>query len=94
MPLVFVNPRGTSTMCPNCGAKLSYNHRLAICRRCGFVADRDTVGAVNIYLRVLRRMWESTGSLPNAPAMNDETRGSGRIKNEPMTLYIKSYTSI
>ncbi len=94
VPLVFVNPRGTSTTCPKCGAKLSYNHRLAICRKCGFVADRDTIGAMNIYIRALRSMWGSQGSPLNAPAMNDETRQSGRTKDEPMTVHIKSYTNI
>ena len=67
VPIIFVNPRGTSTMCPNCGAKLSYNHRLAICRKCGFIADRDTIGAVNIYLRVLRRMWGEYWVSPERP---------------------------
>ena len=65
VPIIFVNPRGTSSVCPVCGAKLVYNHRLAVCRKCGFVADRDVVGAVNIYLRALTGMRESMG-LPKA----------------------------
>jgi len=48
VPIVFVNPRSTSSTCPRCGAKLFYNRRLGVCRRCGFVADRDRVGAMNI----------------------------------------------
>ncbi len=51
--------------------------RLAICRRCWFIADRDIVGAMNIYTRALRRMCPSQGSRANAPAMNNETRGRG-----------------
>ncbi len=94
VPILFVNPRRTSTTCPRCGTKLSYNHRLAICRNCGFVADRDTVGAMNICLRALRRMWGSLGSPLNAPPMNNETRGRGRTKNEPMTVHIQSYKFI
>jgi len=94
IPILYVNPKDTSTTCPRCGNKLSYNHRLAVCSRCGFMADRDVVGAMNIYLRALRRMWESQGSPPNAPAMKDETRQSGRTKDEPMTVHIHSYKII
>ncbi|RLG78735.1 MAG: transposase [Thermoprotei archaeon] len=94
VPVIFINPKGTSTVCPRCRAKLSYKHRLAICNRCGLIADRDAIGAMNIYLRVLRRMQGSQGSPPSAPAMNHETRGSGRTKYEPMTIYIKTYTNI
>ena len=72
VPIMFVNPRDTSTTCPRCGAKLNYNHRLAICSRCGFVADRDTIGAMNIYARALRRMQGSPGSPLSALAMKDE----------------------
>ncbi len=62
VPIVFVNPRGTSTICPRCGAKLTYNHRLAICRNCGFVADRDTVGAINIYFKAIEYLAPCLGS--------------------------------
>jgi putative transposase len=94
VPIIFVNPRNTSSICPRCGYKLSYNHRLGICNKCGFIADRDTIGAMNIYLRALRRMYPSPGTRVNAPPMNNETRGRGRIKNEPMTVYMQSYTNI
>jgi len=94
VPIIFVNPKDTSTTCPRCGAKLTYNHRLAICPRCGFIADRDTIGAMNIYLHALRGMQGSQGSPLSAPAMNDETRGSGRTIDEPMTTHIKTYTNI
>ncbi len=94
VPIVFVNPRNTSSTCPRCGVKLSCTHRLAICSKCGFMADRDTVGAMNICLRVLRGMRGSQGSPLSAPAMKNEARRSGRTKYEPMTIYIKSYTSI
>jgi len=67
VPIVFVDPRNTSSTCPRCGAKLSYNHRLAICGNCGFIADRDTIGALNIYFRALRRMRGSQGSPLSAP---------------------------
>ncbi len=42
VPIIFIDPRNTSTMCPRCGSKLSHNYRLAICRKCGLMADRDS----------------------------------------------------
>ncbi|OYT48088.1 MAG: transposase, partial [Desulfurococcales archaeon ex4484_42] len=51
IPVIYVDPRGTSTLCPKCRAKLSYTHGLAICEKCGFMADRDTVGTMNVHLR-------------------------------------------
>jgi putative transposase len=81
VPVVIVNPRGTSTVCPICGHKLTYIHRLAICEKCGFIADRDVVGAMNIWLRALRVLQAHAGvpwSPPSAPPMNNETRQRGR----------------
>jgi len=51
VPVVIVDPRGTSKTCPRCRAPLSYTRRLALCPRCGLARDRDTIGAMNIYLR-------------------------------------------
>ncbi len=56
VPILFINPRGTSTMCPRCRAKLFYNHRLAVCLKCGFIADRDMVGAMNIILKSVKTL--------------------------------------
>jgi putative transposase len=53
VPVVVVDPRNTSSLCPRCGEKLIYIHRLAICKKCGFKADRDSIGAMNIWLRAL-----------------------------------------
>ncbi len=62
VPIIFIDPRNTSTMCPRCGSKLSHNYRLAICRKCGLMADRDTVGAMNIYLKALNHIAPRHGS--------------------------------
>jgi len=94
VPIIFVNPRGTSSVCPTCGAKLVYNHRLAICPGCKLVADRDTVGAINIYFKAVQALAPCPGSR-GTRSMTDETRPkSGRPKNEPMTIYIHSYKFI
>ena len=94
VPIIFVDPRDTSSICPRCRARLMYNHRLGICRKCGFIADRDKVGAINIYLRALQILAPCFGSR-GTRSMTDEARPkSGFSKNEPMTVYIKTYTSI
>ncbi len=94
VPIIFVNPRNTSTTCPRCGAKLNYNHRLAICSRCGFVADRDTVGAMNIYLKALKTIAPRHGSWSTHPMTNETRAKGGHTKHEPMTVHIHSYKII
>ncbi len=76
VPVILVDPRNTSTLCPKCGSKLSYIHRLAVCSKCGLVADRDTIGAINIYLRAVRTSSSPPGSGSTHP-MTDETRPKG-----------------
>lgn len=51
MPVVIVDPKDASTTCPKCTSQLLYDHRLAICPRCGFIGDRDRTGAANIWLK-------------------------------------------
>ncbi|OYT47651.1 MAG: transposase [Desulfurococcales archaeon ex4484_42] len=90
VPIAFINPRNTSSTCPRCYTKLSYDYRLAICSKCGFIADRDVVGAVNIWLRFIHAYAGEHGSPPRAPAMKDETRQSGGTRNEGMKKVIKN----
>jgi IS605 OrfB family transposase len=71
VPLVVVDPRGTSTTCPVCGSKLVENgYRRLRCPRCGFEADRDTVAVLNIERKALIQMWGALAPL-NAPQMTD-----------------------
>jgi putative transposase len=94
VPVIFIDPRNTSSTCPRCGYKLSYNHRLAICPRCKFIADRDEVGAINIYLKAFKLLAPCLGSW-GTHSMTDETRPKSGCKiDEPMTIHIKTYTSI
>ena len=72
VPIYFIDPRGTSKLCYRCGSELVFHARLVVCPRCGFIVDRDKNTSMNIY----KRMWESLGSLPKAPAVKDETRRS------------------
>jgi len=48
LPVIYVNPRGTSTLCPICGEKLASNgHRQLKCR-CGYENDRDIIACLNM----------------------------------------------
>ena len=80
VPLMLVNPRNTSTTCPRCSARPAYNHRLAICRNCGFTADRDTIGAINIYLKAIQALAPRLGSWGTHPMTNETERRVGHPK--------------
>jgi putative transposase len=90
VPIVVVGPRSTSSTCPRCEEKLVYIYRLAVCRRCGFKADRDSVGAMNIWLRALQAYAGVPGSPLSTPAVKDETRQSGGTKHEGMKNIIRA----
>ncbi len=63
VPYVLVNPSHTSSTCPVCGSKLApmtgnaqrsgWKPRLMRCPRCGFIHDRDVIGAMNLVRRYL-----------------------------------------
>jgi IS605 OrfB family transposase len=70
VPLAIVNPNGTSSECPKCNSKLEENgYRRLKCPRCGFEADRDIIGKLNIRKRALKILGISGGSLttPHCP---------------------------
>jgi len=79
VPIVFVDPRNTSSVCPRCKSKIEYVGRRGICPRCGFKADRDKIGAMNIWMRVLEGYAGVPGSLLRAPAVKGEARRSRGI---------------
>jgi putative transposase len=71
VPIIVVEPRGTSTTCPICGSKLIENiYRRLRCPRCGFEADRDTIAIMNIEGIALSKMGGSL-TTPTAPQMTD-----------------------
>jgi putative transposase len=49
LPVIYVNPKGTSTLCPICGGKLASNgHRQLKCQKCGYENDRDVTACLNM----------------------------------------------
>ncbi len=57
VPLIAVEPEGTSTTCPRCSARMRENgYRVLKCTKCGFEADRDTVAVLNIEKKALYKM--------------------------------------
>jgi len=63
IPHVLVNSSHTSSLCPICGSKLvpmtghaqrnGWKPRIMTCSRCGFIHDRDVVGAMNLVRKYL-----------------------------------------
>jgi len=54
IPIVRVNPKGTSSKCPICQSKLKENgYRRLKCPSCGFEGDRDYVAALNLKMKAL-----------------------------------------
>jgi len=57
VPVIIVEPRGTSSKCPRCGGKMKENgYRLLRCPVCGFEADRDTIAVLNIEKKAPSKM--------------------------------------
>jgi IS605 OrfB family transposase len=57
VPVIVVDPAGTSTTCPRCGTKLvEVGYRRFRCPRCGFEADRDTIAVLNIEKRAMSKL--------------------------------------
>jgi putative transposase len=66
--VVYVDARGTSTLCPICGEKLSPNgHRFMRCSSCGLEEDRDVIAVRNLLLK-LRDVGASSVH-PEGPSM-------------------------
>ena len=55
IPVIYVNPSGTSVKCSICGSRMiPEENRQLKCRSCGFTVDRDVNAARNILARALR----------------------------------------
>ena len=57
LPVIYVNPAGTSRKCSRCGsrmARIPEENRHLTCQGCGFTVDRDVNATRNILARGLR----------------------------------------
>jgi len=71
--VIVVDPKGTSTLCPRCDAKMvEHGYRKMKCPLCEFEANRDVVAILNIKKKALKQMG---GALTpaTAPQMTDVT---------------------
>jgi len=77
VPRVVVDARNTSNECPKCDyiGLEEVGYRRLRCPRCGFEADRDEIGKLNVRKRALRILSITGGALtpPTAPQMTDVT---------------------
>jgi len=71
VPYVKVDPNGTSLECPKCDYKglVEVGYRRLRCPRCGFEADRDVIGKLNVRKRGLRKL----GIIPRGGALTPLT---------------------
>jgi IS605 OrfB family transposase len=82
VPILIVDPAGTSTTCPRCGAKLvEVGYRRLRCPRCGLEGDRDVIATINIYRRYVsvHSRCGAPGVALNAPKPDEIRAGCGGI---------------
>jgi putative transposase len=73
--VTYVNAKGTSSLCPTCGEKLSPNgHRLVKCPSCGTEEDRDVIAVRNLLKRYQMDVGASTVH-PEGPPMKGGGKG-------------------
>ncbi|HLP39876.1 MAG TPA: transposase [Fibrobacteria bacterium] len=78
--VVAVNPRNTSRTCPSCGSVAAENRKTQaefLCLACGFEANADLVGAINIL--AAGHAAEACGGTPTgAPTKQEPTEATTR----------------
>jgi putative transposase len=63
VPTWFVNPRGTSRNCPNCGSRVAHlKDRKLYCQNCDILWDRDDLASKNIMACAVPQARPSKGS--------------------------------
>ena len=56
MPVVIIEPNGTSSICPGCGSKLRENGYSAEMQKLWLQSNRDTIAVLNIEKIALLKM--------------------------------------
>lgn len=70
VPVVKINPKDTSSLCPSCGSRLVGGDapRAVRCDKCQYEAGRDVVAVLNIERRALQGL-VTPGPMPDEPAL-------------------------
>ena len=73
VPVTYVNPRGTSSKCPDCGSRLvELEGRKLLCPSCRQTGDRDVIASRNIMAAPVRAAQSSRGSREGEPRRWEE----------------------
>jgi len=82
LPVIYVNPHKTSSLCPICGGRLApKGRRLMKCKKCGYENDRDVIACLNM----LRMRGVSVP--PESPPMK---MGGGKVVRYDSSACFKS----
>ncbi|NJE09279.1 transposase, partial [Thermococcus sp. M39] len=78
VPVVYINPKNSSRVCPVCGGRLiPQEGRLMKCLKCGLVEDRDFIAVLNL------RMWGSGVTPKGLEVSRALTPNEGPMKTNP-----------
>ncbi|QLH07043.1 RNA-guided endonuclease InsQ/TnpB family protein [Nitrosopumilus ureiphilus] len=69
IPVVFVDPKRTSKLCPICGKRIQediQNRRKLLCTNCGKSMDRDVIASMNIAHKAWSRFTHAKGDTGEA----------------------------
>jgi len=84
VPVFKVSPRGTSSICPNCGSRLrSMGNRRLKCPVCGLEGDRDLIAAINLDMRGAQATQMAPDANENPRAMKGKLKKGDRT-NAPI----------
>ena len=91
VPIIVIDPKGTSITCRICNSKLVDNsYRKMKCLKCRFEADRDVIAIQNIERKAkMQAFWVTL----NASKPNENSSGMQGNKDEAMKNYMNLYES-
>jgi len=73
VPVTYVNPRGTSRNCPDCGSPLlALEGRRLLCPSCKEIGDRDVIASRNIMACAVPQARPSRGSREGEPRRQEK----------------------
>ena len=81
VPVFKVSPRGTSSICPNCGSRLrNAGGRRLKCPACGLEEDRDLIAALNLGMRGAQATQMAPDADENPRAMKGKLKMRAKLK--------------